>query len=231
MQYGDGEEPAGRARWVTCWALPQCLTTAALRSWALIVPGPDVPGDLHRGHLVEGYGGLGRLHRRFVLARLLVYRRRRLALIDTRDVARMHRKALTLRRLGDRSTSDVAVSQSTWSGSTSRPHSVQTRAAPATPVWNLGLRVARRCSAISSSWRHRPVATARSWPVALLRGEAGDQVGEVPTGAVARRHLLHQLTEAGRVGRHRQWLVRSRRVVRDQLDGGARRCRARGGEP
>gem|GEM_PF-6133515 len=125
----------------------------------------------------------------------------------------------------------VVVSQSTCSGSTSRPHSVQTRAAPAAPVWNLGLRVARRCSAISSSWRHRPVATARSWPVALLRGEAGDQVGEVPTGAVARRHLLHQFTEAGRVGRHRQWLVRSRRVVRDQLDGGARRRRARGGEP
>jgi len=57
---------------------------------------------VNRGHLLEGYGGLGRLHRRFVLARLLVYRRRRLALIDTRDVARMHRKALTLRRLGDR---------------------------------------------------------------------------------------------------------------------------------
>src|SRR5664280_1790307 len=58
--------------------------------------------QVNRGHLLEGYGGLGRLHRRFVLARLLVYRRRRLALIDTRDVARMRRKALTLRRLGDR---------------------------------------------------------------------------------------------------------------------------------
>src|SRR5664280_2441693 len=72
-----------------------------LRSWALIVTGSGRP-QVNRGHLLEGYGGLGRLHRRFVLARLLVYRRRRLALIDTRDVARMHRKALTLRRLGDR---------------------------------------------------------------------------------------------------------------------------------
>ena len=66
----------------------------------------------------------------------------------------------------------VAVSQSTWSGSTSRPHSVQTRAAPATAVWHLGLRVARRCSAISSSGRHRPVATLmsqRAFGVALER--------------------------------------------------------------
>jgi len=66
----------------------------------------------------------------------------------------------------------VAVSQSTCSGSTSRPHSVQTRAAPAAAVWHLGLRVARRCSAISSSGRHRPVATLmsqRAFGVALER--------------------------------------------------------------
>jgi hypothetical protein len=41
--------------------------------------------------------------------------------------------------------------------------------------------------------------------VPVQTGGDGSQVREVPAGAVARRHLLHQLTEADRVGWHCQW--------------------------